>query len=342
MRESNNKKRDDLSKAEPSLLAELTSSLAKTILFLLLALAILAVIVDVLFKWPLKAITTILPISYWSAVPLLLASALLVKLFITYWSRYYHTGRTFTLASNQRRTELLFVAGVLLYPAILGVLGTFKKINETTRHNILQKQQQARVESLERKRTSIKEALPTLTKQVASLMKEGRYSEADFIAQDILFAYPDNPEIVRLSAKIARGLEKQGKDLAKQKEKEIQAKREKERQAASILQAKKSKIKNLADQFATTLPSLLGHEELLKTVSGNYRSMPCTEAYHTHAIKWLNEEKTRARVTVTLHGKYLWHVWNNGRMSYETRDYKGGTFTCEESADGEWKRTATN
>jgi hypothetical protein len=92
----------------------------------------------------------------------------------------------------------------------------------------------------------------------------------------------------------------------------------------------------LADDFSKQLPSLNGHEEMILTSAG-WEGVFCQSSYHTHSISWLNAEKTRAKVTVELHGKYPTTINPfNGNTTYETKDYQGGTFVCEQDESGDW------
>jgi hypothetical protein len=97
---------------------------------------------------------------------------------------------------------------------------------------------------------------------------------------------------------------------------------------------KKEAIRNLVNEYASGLPSLMGHEILIEWgVTAN-----CAGCDHSYSITWQNAAKTKAKVEVTRNCKYTWYR-TSGAFAFPRsvgRDYDGGSFVCECDNDGNW------
>lgn len=103
---------------------------------------------------------------------------------------------------------------------------------------------------------------------------------------------------------------------------------------------KQKAIKDLVDSYTARLPSIHGHLEPIETgIFSAPVAVPCTDSYYTHWIKWLNQEKTKAKVVLTLHGKYAAYISRSGDTTYVVKDYVGGEFLCEQIESGDWQIT---
>ena len=113
--------------------------------------------------------------------------------------------------------------------------------------------------------------------------------------------------------------------------------RKKEIAKKKTVEYKQKAIKDLVDTYTAQLPSIHGHLEPIETgIFSAPIAVPCTDSYYTHWIKWLNQEKSKAKVILTLHGKYAAHISRNGDTTYIVKDYVGGEFLCEQTQSGDW------
>lgn len=101
---------------------------------------------------------------------------------------------------------------------------------------------------------------------------------------------------------------------------------------------KQKAIKDLVDSYTARLPSIQGQLEPIETgIFSAPVAVPCTDSYYTHWINWLNQERTKAKVVLTLHGKYPAHISRSGNTTYIVKDYIGGEFLCEQMPSGDWQ-----
>lgn len=116
--------------------------------------------------------------------------------------------------------------------------------------------------------------------------------------------------------------------------------RKRELAKKKTVEYKQKTIKDLVDTYTARLPSIQGHLEPIETgIFTAPVAVPCTDSYYTHWIKWLNQEKSKAKVILTLHGKYAAHISRNGDTMYIVKDYVGGEFLCEQTESGDWRIT---
>ncbi|OGR40691.1 MAG: hypothetical protein A2X35_09300 [Elusimicrobia bacterium GWA2_61_42] len=156
-------------------------------------------------------------------------------------------------------------------------------------------------------------------------LKKRDYRGAQTTFNEMLDAKPNDSEVRKLLGDADVGVKKLETAEAKNRQQE-----------AKVVSAKKVQIKELVEQFVASLPSLEGRQELITAGATNYGVRTCHDATHSHRISWLNKAKTKAKVSVTRHCRYPVEF---GQLSMitTTKDYRGGTFNCEEAPDGTWR-----
>ncbi len=180
--------------------------------------------------------------------------------------------------------------------------------------------------------------------EAQGMCKRGDFKSAKSVFVEMLLARPGALDAIEWLAKSEQGLPsqvaaqlKQKKDaeaaqLKRKKDAET-AQREKQQHLASQLQGKKLKIKSLVDEFARGLPSPMGELKLARR-----GAMPITRVYHSHSLRWLNSQQTKAKIVVTTHGEFICDMSSyTGAISNCTADYQGGSFICEEGPEGNWR-----
>jgi len=167
-----------------------------------------------------------------------------------------------------------------------------------------------------------------LSKKLNDLIARHKPKEARTLIADMLWANPNDVAIQKTSATIDALIKDDEQREAQKKLEEEKAKREQ----AQKSKIKRQQIKELVDQYTAGLSTSDGetHEDL-----ENGLIVSCVNTSYTYETRWLNPEKTKAKVVVTQHAHWTGAI--SGRPNFSrVMDYDAGSFICEEETDGVW------